>query len=686
MPGPSRRDILIGSATLPLLATGAVAATADELWPAWQAEWRRMEALARGRQWRLTPLRIGPPVNSLRLKAIETELGLPFPTQLRELMLRFSGKVAFGWHMPSHLTPEEGRRLPNSSTFRNLVWDIDHMVEMGIPNFLGWKRDLKDRDLSESPNRPDMWENQVPLADFINGDMLTIDVTQPDGPQPVRYFSHELEGLHHTAVAPDVFTFVTMLSKLGWAGSEQDSWGPFLQAAEDDRRYLSTETEGAQRWFAWLAQDPAKPPPDEPPAAIAAETPAERALLAAAEAGSLAGARAALALGARPDVVRHGDDLLEMSKSEWEFATALTHAVRRDDLAAAEALLERGAAVNTRRLAANDAVARGSLATLRWVLDKGGRARGWRYDRYHPLHTLLTRRIEETPERLAEQRRAWREMERSLRAQGIPVMDGLRPEEPKPADPATIRAMLDLLLGAGADPDAPWDNGLTMLMWRPELDIAERLIAAGADPNRRKHDGQTAMHGAQSADKVRILVRAGGDPNTLSSGGEEARHIYGMSPLLYQLIGSRRDPAVIEALLAAGADPRGRDTGGNGALAWCYAVADFERMRGFGLDPRERRRDGGTLLHGYAHRGSLPRDPAFQTLLDHVLALGIGINETDGQGQTVLHILADKELATPEDVAALLARGADKAIRDRAGRRPFDLARASATELREALR
>jgi hypothetical protein len=100
-----------------------------------------------------------------------------------------------------------------------------------------------------------MWENQFPFADLINGDMLTIDVSNPDGPQPVRYFSHELEGLHGRALAPDFFTFVTVLSQLGWAGDTHDDWFDFVAPQDGDKAYLSLDAEGSREWLAFLAEE-----------------------------------------------------------------------------------------------------------------------------------------------------------------------------------------------------------------------------------------------------------------------------------------------------------------------------------------------------------------------------------------------------------------------------------------------
>lgn len=678
---PTRREIVVGAATLPLLATGAVAATADQLWPLWQAEWRRMEAVALAREWEVTPLSISPPVDPSRLNAFERELGLPFPTQLRELMERFSDRISFGWSIPSHKRPFEAQRLPGDSTFTDFVWDIDDIAKFGIPNFLDWKRDLKDKTVAEAPNRPEMWEGQFPISSLRNGDMLTIDVTDRDGTQPVRYFSHDLEGVHGIALAPDFFTFVTTLSQLGWVGTDQDDWFDFMQPQEGDRRYLSIDSEGAKAWAAWLAQDPANRSPDEPPDAIMADTPAERALLQAAEDGSLSGVRAALAGGARPDVVPNDRDLLRWNRWDWEFATALTYAVRRDDLAMATVLLEHGATINTRRLASNDAAARGSPDTLRWVLAKGGRTNGWRYDTLHPIHTLLTRRIEETRERVAERRNQWDQRLSEADPDGKAYVLWIISHLPTPAEPAVIEALLGVLLEAGADPDAPWDGGLTMLMWRAEVDIARQLIAAGARVDAVDNSGRTALHWVQHSEKARLLVSEGANINALSTpprGSDETP----VTPLQHKLASSfGREPDLIETLLDLGADPTIRDGKGRSTLFHCDLLADLDRMLGFGLDPHERLSDGANLLLHLLRTGNLTL-----AMVDRLLSLGLPIDGADSDGRTVLHELAETEYADPVHVRVLTDRGADKNLRDKQGRRPYDLAPTSNAELREALR
>src|SRR5262249_9442313 len=104
--------------------------------------------------------------------------------------------------------------------------------------FSGVAQGVAEVDISEEPNTPEMWEHQFPFADLMNGDMLTIDVSAPEEPHPVRYFSHDLEGLHGRAIAPDFLTFVTEYAKLGCAGGTHDDWFDFVEKRDNDRHYL----------------------------------------------------------------------------------------------------------------------------------------------------------------------------------------------------------------------------------------------------------------------------------------------------------------------------------------------------------------------------------------------------------------------------------------------------------------
>lgn len=637
------------AATLPAARRALAQSAVKDLAQGWFDDLGRMERVARGRGWRVTPLRLGRPASPAEVAALERAAGLKIPPQLRAALTDIAGDVTFGWSIPGHLRPMELQNLPTASALRDHVWSLARMADQAIPNFANWKRMLANRSRSEAPNTPALWDNQFPFADLVNGDMLTIDMSRPGDVQPVRYFSHELEGIHGLAIAPDFFTFVTVLAKLGWAGTEQDSWFGFLEPQAGDRRHLNAALPRAKAWLGWLARDPAAVGPDEPPPAIVAETPAEYALLAAARGNALAGVTAALRAGARPDVVPSSQWLLDNQAWPDEFATAACHAAMHDNAAMLAALAQGGANLNTRRLATGEAVQQAGLDTLRWLIGQGARVNGWKDQRHWPLHLLVTRR-------------------------GRTSID---------AD--IYAAMLEALLTAGADPDAPWDNGITMLM-AGGLTTARILIAHGARLDRRDHNGRTVMHWAREPDKARLLVAHGADINALSSPRPDDAQERSTTPLQALLVGDYNRPAgAVETFLELGADPKIRDGDGRSTLAYCTSIETFETIRHLGLDPGERLPDGGTLIHNLARTSARPMADRFQ-LLDHLIGLGLQLNAPDRDGRTFLHLVAAQELTRPEDVTALIARGADIEARDSRGRRPHDLVPSDHQAVRDLLR
>jgi ankyrin repeat protein len=139
---------------------------------------------------------------------------------------------------------------------------------------------------------------------------------------------------------------------------------------------------------------------------------------------------------------------------------------------------------------------------------------------------------------------------------------------PKGAD------LVALLVRAGADPDAPDGEGRTPLMTAVHkndrrgpgrLALVNALLAAGARVDARDHRGWTALHhavcGHHPEAEVRRLLEAGA--------AVDARDVDGRTPLLTLAWRdySGTNVALMEILLAGGADLRARDAGGLGALA-----------------------------------------------------------------------------------------------------------------------
>ena len=245
--------------------------------------------------------------------------------------------------------------------------------------------------------------------------------------------------------------------------------------------------------------------------------------------------------------------------------------------------------------------------------------------------------------------------------------------------------MLEALLAGGADPNAPWDNGMTMLA-RGDAATVRVLLRHGADVGARDSFGETALHDPRSPEIARLLVEHGADVNAAATPADGNAENLGRTPLHTALLmASYRGLELPKVLLELGADPMARD--GNGRSCLCYGT-DPNSMRlleTFGLDPLERLADGGTLLHNLLRMTSLRAAfPEEVTKLDHLLALGIDINATDAAGQTVLHVAAERT-ENPDDIQLLLDRGADRTLRDGGGQFPKDLVRRSLREVRAML-
>jgi ankyrin repeat protein len=667
----SRRDVLWGlggfswmSSTEPVAAAQNPVTGTPQLWAAWLGELRTMQRHVLRREWELVLLEIDPPATEAELRRIEIRHGLTIPAQLRELLLLHSAHVHFGWSIPILLQPLEGLNLPTSGGLHDSLWSLGHIDQQAIPAFKRLRDHLANLGDGEEPNSPEMWDNQFPFATVGEGDALTIDMSQPNGPQPVRYFSSEREGLHDHAIAPDFFSFITAYTRLGCAGRDHDDWFRFIAKDEGDLRYLDPDSDGGRRWRTWLARDPHQREPDEPPEPVPAKTRSDFNLLDAAHDGSSFGIEAALAAGAVADCI---DGSLPNREGRYgiTYETALVLAIRRGDLASAGRLLNAGASIDTRLLSLSEAIRFGTIDVVQWLLSRGARVNRWNGDRYGPLHVLL-----------------------------------VQPANQRPDGKASTMPMLEALLKAGADPNARFDGERTLLTWcGPEA--IKVLLEHGADPTLFDRGGDTALHVTRSVEAIKLLATHGADVNALTrppsrgGNGDAPRTPYQAQLMaapyqvqMQQITAGASDTtdAILSALVALGADAVKRDGWGRSSLWYCRSVADASRLITLGLDPKERGPDGATLLHGIirSYPAGLARNAAAVALFKYYQGLGLDINAADRNGTTVLHLAAGG--ARKDDLALLLTLGADKTARDNNARLPADRVPRSNPEQRDLLR
>ena len=317
-----------------------------------------------------------------------------------------------------------------------------------------------------------------------------------------------------------------------------------------------------------------------------------------------------------------------------------------------------------------------AVLVARELLDSGSNAREMEHHGWKALHTAAL---------LANDRSGIADLIGQGQDPGVKTPSGWTPLHI--AALANERAgVLEALLGAGADADARFGNGRTPLhcaaFANGSREAIATLVAGGADPGARTTIGWTPLHAAvyrnTNPEIVVALLDAGANVDaTLADSWDGETHfsqdgssmdspylvtleggwqmINGRSTPLHVAAGHARNPSVVAALLAGGANPNSRDVDGEtplfkamvGLLGDDVDLAVVDQLLDAGADPNARSRIDQTPLHSAANFGLLE---AATVLLD-------GGADPNAGGPTPLHHAAWRRSA--ELTALLLARGAD---------------------------
>ncbi len=187
--------------------------------------------------------------------------------------------------------------------------------------------------------------------------------------------------------------------------------------------------------------------------------------------------------------------------------------------------------------------------------------------------------------------------------------------------------LVNLLLAAGADPNAANKRGGTALMAaNDDVRVAQTLLAAGADPNAVNKLGETPLFyqaGADDPARVAELLAAGAEVNAVNKRGETAL-MQALAPYVHD-----SHPEVVKVLLEAGADPNAVDHNGATTLMWAM----------------------GQWWH------TKDSDDIVVRNVQLLLAAGAEVNAVDKHGGTAL--MAATDAGSVEAVKTLLAAGAD---------------------------
>jgi cytohesin len=378
------------------------------------------------------------------------------------------------------------------------------------------------------------------------------------------------------------------------------------------------------------------------------------ALMRAADAGDVAAIRKLLAAGVHPDVPDPND-------RGW---TALLHAVRDGRYEAVELLLGAGADPNL-CLTYPPVVAaaeHGRTEILRALIGAGSRLDSRDHRGDTALVAAARNGYAEVLQLLLDARahqgdgaaQAAEALARAAEGGHAAAVEALLGAGVRPTPRALVAGaghgsagVIDLLLAAGSDPNAPdpesGDRPLPALLrgYRTvtkdaDQEALRRLLQGGADPNAQDCSGTTPLHIAtwhdDGAALIGLMLAAGA-----SVDGPDAR---GVTPLMTAAGGiSAGTPETVAALLAAGAAVNARD------------------------------RAGRTPLH---HAAAASEDAA--AVVPALVAAGADVNAADADGRTPLMTAAVNCHDCPETLRELLAAGADLHARDRGGLTALGLA------------
>ena len=218
------------------------AAGLASLWAAWQGNADALLQHAAASGWNLGQCGLQAGMTDAELNAFERQC--PLPPQLRWVAGR-AREWAFGWSggyiVPKHLGPDSVDGVAH-------VWQISDELVQQLHWWTQHHENLREGMTAQELGNPlsrAQWLQHVPFCQLERGDLLTIDMRNPDpARQVVRFFCHEqFNGPHEAVLAPDLFSFLSRWSCIGFV----DDFDAFIEDAGLDVR--SRQATAFQAWL-----------------------------------------------------------------------------------------------------------------------------------------------------------------------------------------------------------------------------------------------------------------------------------------------------------------------------------------------------------------------------------------------------------------------------------------------------
>ncbi len=217
----------------------------DNTWDKWTYNWNWILTVAKNRAWATEPLLVKPKINLLKIELVESELGVNFPKDFKDILVNYSSGVKFGWQISNKDTTDEFRPLfcgcGGVSGYRSNsnLWDFDILTEL-YKTYQSW--------LTDCYNDPTDWYgkhyyDKVPFIEVPNGDLIVFDKIGQ-----VIYLSHDDGPLHGQRLAENFIEFISLWSNLGCIGTESEQFSVFY---DNDKQKLMENDPKIDRWKSW---------------------------------------------------------------------------------------------------------------------------------------------------------------------------------------------------------------------------------------------------------------------------------------------------------------------------------------------------------------------------------------------------------------------------------------------------